>query len=524
MSRILLIALGAILGVAVLILIGANMYVQSQGTQARIQQELSQRLDTTLRVRRVSVTPWGGLKLSGITIPQSQPGVSPDFLTAKTFRLRIRFSSLFQQRLVIKEISLINPDVIWAQNADGKWRLPTRPVPVEKKVVAIAPASEPVLEQPSAPASERSAEMPVTAPVNPQPAPVVVNQSEAKGTSFTPEIQRVKVVRGRFRFLDERLKGVATFDQVDFRSDFRTATDLTGRITIGKTSLRDRFFLQHLQSPLRYDPTVLDFSQITARAGDGEITGRFTMQPQAKDSPFTVSIKFRDVQADRVISEAGGNLGTVTGKLEGHLDASGTTADPNALSGAGEIILRDGQVRQYSLLVALGQLLQIQELQQLRLDEAQVKYHINPGVVTIDALRFRSENIRLTAVGTVSFDGKLKLESQLAVNEKMRSQLFQAIRENFQPIDEPGYTAVSFQISGTVGRPKTNLVDKLIGRDLKDLSSVISGLIGRGKPDRPKKKKAAEDAAALTPTPAESASPAATTPAAAASPSPTVTP
>ncbi|HEX8490755.1 MAG TPA: AsmA-like C-terminal region-containing protein [Chthoniobacterales bacterium] len=523
MSRLLLIALGAILGVAVLILIGANMYVQSQGTQARIQQELSQRLDTTLHVRRISVTPWAGLKLSGITIPQSQPGVSPDFLTAKTFRLRIRFSSLFQQRLVIKEISLINPDVVWAQNADGKWRLPTRPAAVERDVVPSAPAPEPVVEQPSVSANEKRAEMPEAPPVNPPPAPIST-EAEAKTPAFTPEIQRVKLVRGRFRFLDEKLKGVATFDQVDFRSDFRTATDLRGNITIGKTSLRNRFFLQQLQSPLRYDPTELDFSQISARASGGDITGRFTMQPQAKDSPFTVSIKFRDVQADRVISEAGGNLGTVTGKLEGHLEASGTTADPNALTGAGEIILREGQVRQYSLLVALGQLLQIQELQQLRLDEAQVKYHITPGIVTVDQLTFRSENIRLTAAGTVSFEGKLQLESQLAVNEKMRSQLFQAIRENFQPINEPGYTAVSFQISGTVGRPKTNLVDKLIGRDLKDLSSVISGLIGRGKSDRPKKKKAAEEAAAVTPVPVETAPPAAAAPAADASPSPSATP
>jgi hypothetical protein len=314
-------------------------------------------------------------------------------------------------------------------------------------------------------------------------------------------------VRGSFRFLDEKLESVATFEEVNFRSTFRTATDLRGNIAIAKTSLRDRFFLQNLQSPLRYAPVELDFSQITARAGEGEITGRFTIQPQAEDSPFTVSIKFHDVQADRIISEAGGSLGTVTGKLEGHLDASGKTADPNALAGSGEIILHDGQVRQYSLLVALGQLLQIQELQQLHLNQARVKYHINPGVVTIDELIFQSENIRLSATGTVSFDGKLQLESQLAVNEKMRSQLFRAIRENFQPIAEPGYTAVSFQIGGTVGRPKTNLMDKLIGRDLKDLSSVISGLMGGGKSDR-KKKKAAEDAAApsSTPTPAASAS------------------
>ncbi len=127
LSRVLLIVLAVILGAAVLILIGVNMYVQSQGTQARIQQELSQRLGTTLRVRRISVTPWAGLKLTGITIPQSQSGIPSDFLTAKAFRLRIRFGSLFAQRLVIKEVSLINPEIVWAQNADGKWRLPSLP-------------------------------------------------------------------------------------------------------------------------------------------------------------------------------------------------------------------------------------------------------------------------------------------------------------------------------------------------------------------------------------------------------------
>jgi hypothetical protein len=71
---------------------------------------------------------------------------------------------------------------------------------------------------------------------------------------------------------------------------------------------------------------------------------------------------------------------------------------------------------------------------------------------------------------------------------------------------------VSFQVSGTVGRPKTNLMDKLIGRDLKDLSSVITGLIGGGKSE--KKKKPADGPAAAAPassppsaTPAPSASP-----------------
>ncbi len=517
--------LAAILGGAVLILIGVNMYVQSQGTQARIQQELSQRLGTTLRIRRISVTPWWGLKLSGITIPQSQPGVSPDFLTAKTFRLRIKFGSLFSQRLVIKEISLVDPEVVWAQNADGKWRVPSMPqdpapqVPPPEKIEAASPPAAPD----GVVAGDRKEATPPASPgAGPETQAPVETEEEVP---FTPEIQRVNLMHGRFRFLDEKLQSVATFDDVLFRSGFRTANDLQGDISIAKTSLRERFFLEQLQSPLRYAPDELEFSQITARAGGGEITGRFTLLPQTEDSPFTVSIRFRNVQADRIVTDAGGARGMITGQLEGQLDASGTIADPNALAGAGEIILRDGQVQQYSLLVALGQLLQIDELRQLHFDQAQVKYQINPGVITISELLFRSQNIRLSATGTVSFAGDLHLESQLAVSEKMRSQLFRAIRDNFQPIEEPGYSAVSFQVSGTVGRPKTNLMDKLIGRDLKDLGSVINSLIGGRKSEKAKKKKAAAEAAepAVTPAPAESALPAApATPG--VSPQPTASP
>ncbi len=501
MSRVLLISLGVIVGVALAILIGVNLYVQSHGTQARIQQELSQRLGTTLRIQRISVTPWAGLKLTGITIPQSQPGIPADFLTAKAFRLRIRFSSLFGGQLVIKEISLVNPEVFWAQNADGKWRFPATLPPPSKVTV---PPMQVDVSVPEPPLVEPKTE-PSGSP--PSPPPTVAATTQNKPAPFTPEVKGLNVVRARFRFLDEKMRSVAVFEDVDFRSSFQTANDLRGNISIAKTSLRDRFFLQQLYSPLRYDANELDFSHIVARAGDGQISGHFTIQPQTKDSPFTVSIQFSDVQADRIIVEAGGAMGTVTGKLEGHLDATGKTADPNALTGSGQIILRDGQVRQYSLLVALGQLLQIQELQQLRLDQAVVKYRITPGVVMIDELIFQSENIRLLAKGTVSFDGKLQLESQLAVNEKMRSQLFRAIRDNFKPIDEPGYTAVNFQVTGTVGRPKTNLMDKLIGRDLKDLTSVITDLFGGGKSE--KKKKPADDPATATSSasPSPSASP-----------------
>ncbi len=223
--------------------------------------------------------------------------------------------------------------------------------------------------------------------------------------------------------------------------------------------------------------------------------------------------------ADQIVENAGGPKGMVKGKLEGSFQASGKTADPNALVGRGEIFLRDGRVQQYSLLVLLGQILQIEELQELHLEQAEAKYHLSPGLVTIDELTLRSPNIRLTASGTVAFDGRLKLDSQLAINDRIRGQLFKAIRANFQPINEPGYSAIDFHVGGTIDRPSTNLMDRLVGRDL---SGMLNSLFG-GKRDRSKKKKKqTEEAVPAVPSP--SASPEEAPPQATATPTPVVSP
>ncbi len=132
--------------------------------------------------------------------------------------------------------------------------------------------------------------------------------------------------------------------------------------------------------------------------------------------------------------------------------------------------------------------------------------------MAIDELVLRSTNIHLSATGTVSFRGKLHLSSRLAINEKIRAQLYKPIRANFQPTEEPGYSAVDFEVTGTVERPKTNLLEKVVGRDLKDLVNSFLG----GKSDKPKKKKGAPanvDESTPAGTPGTSASAAAPSPA-----------
>ena len=499
---VVLIAFGTAIALGAIVLIGVNLYVQSQAIQAKIQQDLSQRLGTVIQIHRISVTPWDGLRLSGITIAQKPAVGSTPFLEARTFRLRVRFLSLFSRRLVIKEVSLVNPTVVWPQDAAGKWRLPgsrgEETPNVSAEHTPAIPEARAAAVPPNLPGSPLATFTPVPLLT---PAKGAIAKSSSSEGRLGPQVQRVNIEGGNFTFLDRAGNMVGTFTGVNFRSSMRDGLALRGNAKVAKISVRDRFFLEQLQSPFRYDPNVLELSKISAHAGNGELSGQFTMQPEAEDSPFTASVTFRNVEADRIVTDAGGSKGTVRGKLEGRFEASGKTADPDALTGGGEIFLRDGRVQQYSLLVAIGQILQIEELTQLRLEQAEAKYHISPGFVTIDELVLRSPNMRLSATGTVTFDGKLKLNSQLAINEKMRAQLFKAIRNNFQPISEPGYFALNFEVAGSVDRPKTNLMDKLVGRDLKDLGSVINSLFGGGKRERQKKKRRTDVVTPVAPSP-----------------------
>ena len=207
--RPLLVVLGALLCLAVVGLIGLNMYVQSQGTQARIQQELSQRLGLTLHIARTSVTPWGGVQLSGITIPQLAAG-NGDFLEAKSFRLRPRLLPLLARRLVIKDVSLIDPIVVWKQSSEGKWRLP----PAHASENTILFDEEHVESQALPPAAASS-------PSEPPPATASVAPAKTHDV-LIPQVRSVNIVDGNFRFLDRSENLVAAFEEVNLRSSLRS--------------------------------------------------------------------------------------------------------------------------------------------------------------------------------------------------------------------------------------------------------------------------------------------------------------
>jgi type II secretion system protein N len=503
--RAVAIVLGSLVAVCVLVVIGLNLYVQSVGAQARIQQELSHRLGAPVKIRSISITPWGGLTLSGITVTDSARNT--DFLAAKAVEMHATMSSILSGNLVIKKVSVVRPNVVWAQDQDGRWRLPGEQAALQPSSTpqpAVAPAAP-------TPAAEREAAA-VSAPAVVASPPTVAEEPRPPAAhekfvrQIVPDIQRAAIREGSFRFLDKRDALVAAFEGVELQTTIEHSDLLQGVVHIERLSAHDRFFLQKIRSPFKYSPDGVELSRISAKAAGGELSGVFDVRPAEDNSPFHLNVQFKNLKADDVVTDAGGNRGTITGELDGNLDASGKAGDENGMTGSGEIVLRNGKLQQYSLLVALGQILQIEELTQLQLDQAEAKYHLEGGQVKVDDLVLRSPNLRLSATGNIALNGKLHLDAQLAINEKVRNQLFKPIRQNFQPTSDPQYSAVDFQVTGTLERPRTNLVDRIVGRDLKD---IVSGFLG-GKKSGKNKKAARPDASpedSATPTTTPSPSP-----------------
>ena len=128
LSKAILLALGALLVLVVFALFCVNLYIQSPRTPEQIQAQLSRTLRMPLKITNTSLSPWSGLRITGITIPNG----GTNFLEAGSFSADYRVLPLLAGKLSISEMSIDHPKVVWKQDAEGKWKLPA----LEKKTVA----------------------------------------------------------------------------------------------------------------------------------------------------------------------------------------------------------------------------------------------------------------------------------------------------------------------------------------------------------------------------------------------------
>jgi hypothetical protein len=151
-----------------------------------------------------------------------------------------------------------------------------------------------------------------------------------------------------------------------------------------------------------------------------------------------------------------------------------------------DVSLQQARFQPLDVIRQIGVLMGIQELQMLELKTAEAAFNIRDKKVTADSIVLESENLVMDAKGPIGFDGKLKLQARLHLNERLRKDLAGLLGNNFKESERPGYQQMPFSITGTVSRPKSDLLDRLTGfRIGQDVGGLLKNLF-RAPPPKPK--------------------------------------
>jgi len=482
-SKAILIGLAVVLVLGGALVIGLNLYIQSPGAQARIQEELSKALRVPLKITNTSVTPWSDLRISGISIPNG----TANFLEATSFSASYRLFPLLDGKLIITGMRVENPKVIWSQNAAGKWKLPE---PEEAAAVAKEESKTEVAPEPSSPAETAAtppaAEKKVAKPEEPK---------RAKKKNFAVIINRFEVQNGAFELLDKDHKPVAVFTGVNMIYTKLTAEQVEGTANIAKAVWADGLTLENARTPFSYlhADHELSLPEITATLAGGAVRGRYLSRAQEKNTVFNSALKFERVDLDRLFTQTGGKAGQASGELDGELEMRGESDRKDTLTGTGKLNLRDGRFRQLGFFQTIGEVFNIRSLTDFRVREGDAALHLSGEKIIVERVQLNAADLGVSAKGTIRLDKKVNLEARLAADDALLQSIPSIFTDNFVPA-ENGRRAIDFNVTGTTDKLRTDFVEKLKTQTINNqLGGLLGTLFGNDKKEEEKKKKEEEE-------------------------------
>jgi AsmA-like C-terminal region len=441
-----LIGIGAVVCLVGLLLLGINLYVQSPDTQLRLREIVSENLGYPISVFRISFTPWDGLHLQEVLI--QDPSVDYPLLKAQDLWIQCNYLPLLRRKLIVRQVYLSGAEIRIPTTA----RLETEGESAE--LPAISAASQPALkkEPPSKAKTAEGASRPVK------------NSSADTGIpgNLWVEIRKFKIRHGTIYFLGA--SGVPTATLRDVEGSVQSHKgEYLGKLRISSAAISDSINVDDISSPVRCANGALDLESITADMSGGEIHGSFHADLINSELPYRMQFQVTGVNINEIVSRAGGILDRAHGILEGSFQLAGYMKNPSLASGDGNLEIKTGYLDQYPMLKELGRWTQIDELQRLDLEQALSKFSVVGQDIKVDSLQLISKNCRVNLWGTVASAQKLDLNGRLTVSQFLSHKIPNELEENFAKSKDGESRYLDFQVTGSVLKPQTNLVERIIG-------------------------------------------------------------
>ncbi len=470
-AKPILIAFGGLLILWAAAILFINIYLQSGAVQTRLRDSISHEVGLPAQISQTYYTPWSGISISGLTIPATNGSKIP-LLEVQKIHVGVDFISLLQGRLIVQNLTLVAPTLAIRQSERQE---PEPPAELDAMVALPAdhlPGDATDLIQTQIPSASAGK-------IRPQMPPA--------------RIHKMHVENGRAALFNSKGAKILELEGVFANSRSDEKNKFEGSYRIARCSLWDSINPREFQGDFTWESGHLSLPNIQAALADGQVTGQLEWLP---NQSFGIVAQIASASLQKLGADAGLNSKGTQGALNAKIALEGTAGKPETFHGTAQVNLTEARLEPIELIRQLGELLRVDELRMLELKNAEAVFSIRDSSVIVEELELTSENLMIDAVGTAGFNGDLDLQARLHVNEKLRKETHGLLGKNFQPSETEGYTHMPFVVTGSLARPKSDLLEKMVGLRIgQDVGGLLKNLLSTP----PKKKNKPDNGAAPNP-------------------------
>jgi hypothetical protein len=124
---------------------------------------------------------------------------------------------------------------------------------------------------------------------------------------------------------------------------------------------------------------------------------------------FTVSATLGDAELEQLAGGMGGGAQRYKGRVHGALEVSGSRAGTHSLAGQGQVRLRDGDIYELPVVVALLKILRVKAPDRNAFTSSLVDFRIEGPRAYLDNIELAGDAISLVGAGEVDFDSNIRL-------------------------------------------------------------------------------------------------------------------
>lgn|GEM_PF-4968537 len=447
--------LGTLVVLAALAVGGLLAYVQGDRGRGELEAALGRALKVPVKFRKVAIELPSRLRVEGITTEDAGAAGQPK-ITAGELHGSLALQPLLSGDFEIRDVVLEQPSFDWPQNAEGRW---------------VWPSPEKTVKEPKEPKTDEPKVDKPKAPTTPE---------TRKERVF---IRGVKVHRGAITL--RNAQGQPELVAMELDADFSEINEeqLRGVLSTSRLVWGEKFAVENLHTAVSYTKGVLLLDGIEAEGFNGTLNGRYEMDTRKEGQPFKTHLELKRVDLNTLTKAAGWGDGDLSGRLTGDVDLTGRTDQIARLEGPGKLAIEDGRFRTPEFFGVIADVLQLSELANLRPKEAIVEFKLRDEKVFVEKMVIATDNLQLGAHGVARFDGKLNLDSQLVITDRISRTLPEVARGSFTKLED-GRLGLDFKISGKTDKPKTDLAEKLLGGKVQDKVSDLLGSIFGSKPSK----------------------------------------